>query len=312
MPALKSTFTLIANPAARAGRARVQLPALVEALELAGAEFRTRLTEGPGHATELVRQELAKGTPGVAIVGGDGTINEAVNGFFTPDGTLTDTSTWLGLLPCGTGGDFRKTVHVSNEIPAMVQQLMNGQTRRVDVGFCQYMDHDGEAGGRAFINIGSFGVSGLVNQLVESGPKWLGGKPAFFIGTLQALLKYHSSKVRVSVDGHARESRIVNVAIANGQFFGGGMHIAPEAKIDDGEFDVVSLEQPGLMPQIRLARHVYGGTALHREGVHYRRGKVVLAEPLQSKPVLIELDGETPGRLPATFEVHPGAIALRT
>jgi len=271
------------------------------------------MTRGPGDATRLVREAIAGGVAGVAVVGGDGTLNEAVNGFFDEEGTALETEAWLGPLPCGTGGDFRKTLGVSRDAAAMVTRMLWSRPRRVDVGWLRYRDHEDRPAARAFVNIASFGIGGLVDEMVNAGPKWMGGTPAFLLGSLRAIRRYRNRKVRVTVDDQpAREAEVLNVAVANGQFFGGGMHVAPTAEIDDGLFDVVGLECGSLVEQTRLAPHLYRGTLLGREGVTHTRGKRVVAEPADwHGPVLVDVDGEAPGALPATFEMREGAVRLR-
>jgi diacylglycerol kinase (ATP) len=306
-------FVLVVNPRAGAGRAGRQLQVLEESLREAGATFEVLRTQGPGDATRLVRQAIDSGAAGVAVVGGDGTLNEAVNGFFESDGRPVDTDAWLGPLPCGTGGDFRKALGIGTDPRAMVTRMMWASPRPIDAGWLEFRDHEGRAASRAFVNIASFGISGLVDEMVNAGPKWIGGKPAFFLGTLRAMTRYEKRRITLTVDdGPPRETSIVNLAVANGQFFGGGMHIAPEAVLDDGLFDVVGLEDLSILDQARLMPHLYRGTLLGHEGITHVRGARVVAEPADwSGPVLLDVDGEAPGALPATFEIRPGAIRLR-
>ena len=305
-------LVLIVNPRAGAGRAARRLPELIAALERHGARVDARSTQAPGHATELVREALQEGAPGVAVVGGDGTLSEALNGFFTRDGAPVSEGAWLGPLPCGTGGDFRKTVEIPNEVEAMAARLMSAAPRRFDVGWLEYADHEGRPAARAFLNVASFGLGGSVDRIVNESPKWMGGRLAFFLGTLRAMAGYRNRRVRVTVDDQPpREAGVLNLAVANGQFFGGGMHIAPEARVDDGLFDVVGIEREGLVGNLTLARHLYGGTLLGQPGVSFARGARVVAEPLGDVPVLLDVDGEAPGALPATFTLRPRAVRLR-
>ena len=306
------TISVVVNPRAGAGIAARRLPRLVDALRRCGTRPEVHSTERAGHATELVRQLLRGGAAGVAVVGGDGTLNEAVNGFFDEKGHPVAPGAWLGPLPWGTGGDFRKTVGIPLEPEAMAQRLVRAEPRPIDVGWITFVDHRGQPAQRAFLNVASFGIGGLVDRLVNESPKWMGGRGAFLVGSLRAMTRYRNRLVRFRVDGEpAREARIINVAIANGRFFGGGMHIAPEAAIDDGLFDVVGLERQGLLDQLTLARPLYDGTLLQCEGVSFARGAKIVAEPLEGLPVELDVDGEAPGRLPATFEVRSGVVRLR-
>lgn len=307
-----SPFLLVANPRAGAGKARDRIPELAAALREAGGVFETALTNAPGHATQIVREALRDGVAGVAIVGGDGTLNEAINGFFD-GGRRVAPDAWLGPLPCGTGGDFRRTLGIKKNVHAMATRMMWSVPRPVDVGRLSFRDDEGATRERMFLNIASFGIGGQVDRLVNEGPKWMGGTPAFLLGTLRAMATYRNQRIRIRVDdGPWRSTEIVNVAVANGRYFGGGMQIAPEASIDDGLFDVVGLEGLSARQQLELTPHLYRGTLLGREGVTHVRARRVEAEPDDwDGPVLLDVDGEAPGSLPATFTIEPGAVLLR-
>ncbi|MCC6875582.1 MAG: diacylglycerol kinase family lipid kinase [Sandaracinaceae bacterium] len=305
-------FLLVVNPRAGAGTAERKLPALRRALEDAGARFDVATTAGPRDATRLVREALRAGMRGVAIVGGDGSLNEAVTGFFDEEGRPIAPDAWLGPLPCGTGGDFRRALGIPHAIEPMVTRMLWARPRRVDVGWLSYVDDEGQRAHRAFLNIASFGLSGLVDRVVNAGPKWMGGTPSFLLGTLRAMAGFERQRVRLQLDdGPVREASVLTVAVANGRFFGGGMHIAPEAKIDDGLFDVVTLE----MSPIESLAHtgdIYRGAHLGKKGVRLERGTRLTAEAIDpDERVLIDLDGEAPGALPATFELRARALLLR-
>jgi YegS/Rv2252/BmrU family lipid kinase len=314
-----SSFTLLVNPRAGAGRAERRLPALERAMRARKLDYRLALTERTGDATKIVREALSGGSTGIAVVGGDGTLNEATNGFFEPDGTRIETSAWLGPIPCGTGGDFRKTLahadagRSDEAMEALVERMITSKVRPIDCGWLDFVGNDGSKMGRAFLNIASFGLGGLVDRLVNDSPKWMGGTGAFLIGSLRAASRYKNQKIRITVDDELpRETTIANLAVANGRFFGGGMQIAPRAEIDDGLFDIVGLENVDLGQQLRLTPHLYTGTLLGKKGVSYTRGRVVKAEPVDARDhVLLDVDGEAPGRLPARFEVRAGALHLR-
>lgn len=305
-------FLLVANPRAGAGSVERRLPELRRSLEAAGARFDVALTQGPRDATRLVREALREGTKGIAVVGGDGTLSEAVNGFFDDEGESIAPDAWIGPLPCGTGGDFRRTLGISRRTEPMVTRMLWARPRRVDVGRMTFVADDGSPDHRMFINIASFGLSGVVDRVVNDGPKWVGGTPAFLLGTVRAMARYENQRVRLTLDDKApREVSILNCAIANGRYFGGGMQIAPRAEIDDGLFDVVTLELSRREALLSTA-DVYRGTHLENDNVSFDRATRVHAEPVDPKErVLLDIDGEAPGALPATFEIRPRALLLR-
>ena len=303
---------MVLNPRAAAGAAERKLPELVRALSETGASFEVELTRGPRDATRIVRDALRDGVEGIAVVGGDGTLSEAANGFFDERGEPIAPGAWLGPLPCGTGGDFRRTLGSPRGLDAMVTRMFWSRPRPIDVGWLTFIDDAGETDRRAFLNIASFGLGGKVDRLVNESPKWLGGTPSFLLGTLRAMADYQNARVRIAVDdGPPREASILNVAIANGRYFGGGMHVAPRAKIDDGAFDLVTIE---LTPREAFTRtlDIYRGSHVDADGVRYESATRVVAEPVNpGEVVLIDVDGEAPGRLPATFEIKPGALLLK-
>lgn len=308
------SFALVVNPQAGAGRAGRLLPALEAALRGAGADFTRFTTEGPGHATELTRQALRDGASGVAVVGGDGTLGEALNGFFLSSGAPIAAGRWLGPLPAGTGGDFRRSLGMEARAPAdLVRRLLLSEPRPIDCGWVEFVDAAGLPSERAFLNIASFGLAGMVDEAIATGPKYLGGRAAYFLASVQAKARYGANRrVRLRLDGRTEEHHVLNLAVANGRYFGGGMHIAPDARLDDGLLDVVSIEREGWLGPLALSAGLYGAGVLGRPGVRHGRGRSVSAEALPGEPpVLLDIDGEAPGRLPARFDVRPGALALR-
>ena len=315
---MSEAFTLVVNPRAGAGRAERHLPRVLRALTKSGARVEVLRTARAGDATKLVREALLRGTAGVAVIGGDGTLNEATNGFFENEKAIRPEA-WLAPLSCGTGGDFRKSIgsvnvaHNGEGVEALVSRMLASTPRLIDVGALRFTTHEGREAARIFLNITSFGIGGLVDQLVNDTPKVIGGGPAFFLGTLRALARYKPARIRMRIDeGAFVESVITNVAVANGRFFGGGMHIAPHAELDDGHFDVITMQATPVLEALRLAPKLYRGAHLSAPSVASGRGRRVYAEPVDAGThVLLDVDGEAPGRLPATFEVLPQALLVR-
>lgn len=302
---------MVANPTAGSGSAGRRLPEILQLLEKAGAKAESALTQAPGDAARLVK-EAGKEVDCVAIVGGDGTLNEAVQAFVGPDGEPVRGPV-LGIIPSGTGGDFRKTFGLSSSIPEAVNRLMSSPPRPVDLGILELTRPNQTKAIRAFLNITSFGMAGLTDQIVSRGPKWMGGRVTFFLGALRAWAVYRNAPVRVWADGSVFwEGPIVNVAIANGRYFGGGMKIAPDADPHDGLFDVVALCDLSRTQGLALSHRLYLGTHLEHDRVLVTRAKEVRAESLASSTdVLIDMDGETPGKLPLSARVAASALQIR-
>ncbi len=270
-----------------------------------------RLTEGPRHATELTRQALLAGARAVISVGGDGTNNEVVNGFFDAAGALVAPGAAFGVVTSGTGGDFRRTFGWSTDPLDDLARLKRFSTRLIDVGKTQVTGHDGVQRTLFFVNIASFGVSGSVVDVVNHSSKALGARLSFMLGSLRAMVGYSAPRVRLQLDGGAvSESQVTFVAISNAQYFGGGMWVAPQAQPDDGVFDCVTVTGAALPFFALHGLKIYAGKHTNVSTVDVKRCAKVYAEALGGARVLVEIDGEQPGVLPATFEIVPSVLPL--
>ena len=303
---------LLVNPAAGGGAGRRRAPALARALSRAGASAELLETRGPGDARRIVEECRRAAVDVIAVAGGDGTLNEVCQAYLDRDGQPV-AGPPLALLPIGTGGDFRRTIGAAEDLDRAVERVLSAEPRAFDLGVLRLTTLAGATDVRAFLNIASFGLAGLTDRIVNTGPKWLGGRAAFYLATVRALATWRNPLVRVRVDGVPwLESPVVNVMIANGRYFGGGMKIAPEADPADGRFDVVAIGDLGRLQTLGLTRAVYAGTHLARRQITATRGIAVEAHAaVASDVVLIDMDGETPGRLPLSATVAPGAIWIR-
>ncbi|MBI5529738.1 MAG: diacylglycerol kinase family lipid kinase [Deltaproteobacteria bacterium] len=300
----------VVNPNSANGSTARQWPQIEALLKEAIGPFTHAFTKSQGDATPLAREAAHSGCDLVISVGGDGTNNEVVNGLLA-DGAPRP-GPMLAFVPRGTGGDLRKTLGIENTVEAAVRRIAEGSQKKIDAARMEITDHEGRTVTRHFVNITSFGIGGLVDQKVNNSTKALGGKASFFIGTVKAFAAYRNQRVRVSFDGAAAEEMTINnVAVANGKFFGGGMMIAPEAQIDDGFFDVVILGDLTLWEVITNGTKVYKGRHMPHSKIRALRAKTVRAEPVNPEDrVLLDVDGEAPGRLPATFEILPAALTV--
>lgn len=302
----------VVNPQSQNGALGRKWPDVARVLRRELGAFETALTQGPGDAPELVRSALRAGCERVVVVGGDGTISEAVNGFFDGDQPIAPGAA-LCVVPFGTGGDFRRTIGLPKHWAETARLLASGKERMIDVGWLEHRGHDGSTQTRIFANIGSFGISGVVDRLVNESSKRLGGRVSFMLGSLRASWQYTNQRVRLTFDGDTRDAvdmTINTVAVANGRYFGGGMCVAPDAEIDDGFFDVVAIGDVSRTRMIFSSPRIYRGTHLSMAEVSHRRARSVHAEPIGDAKVELDIDGETPGLLPATFRVLPRALKL--
>jgi len=307
------TITVIANPKSGGGRTRKLLPGIKTKLEAALGPVELVLTTCSGDATDKTRAALNGGANLIIAVGGDGTVNECVNGFFA-DGKAISPDAQFGLIMSGTGGDFRRTFDLGPAIDDYIDAIAKGATRVIDLGRISYKNWDGQDETRLFDNISSFGLSGVVDKAVNNAKisKLFGGSFSFYWCTLTAMLGFKPQAVRIQVDDHFDEVlNINNAAICNGQYFGGGMWIAPSADPSDGVFEVVIIKDANFRDMLKDTGSIYEGTHLDNPRIVTSRGTRIVATPVNHEDVLIDADGETPGKLPATFEILPKALNIR-
>jgi YegS/Rv2252/BmrU family lipid kinase len=309
---VKRSIELVVNPRAGAGRAAKILGDVTRELAAAGFDVQVHRTERPRHAGDIVRRLVRDRADIIAVMGGDGSFHEALAGLRSEDDAWLDASNVsFALIPAGTGGDLKRTLRMPDDPRAIAAYLARAESRPFDVGTVEYESLAGQRETLVFGNIASFGMSGLVDRLVNEGPKWLGGRMAFLSAALRVNVVYRNVPVRVHVDGEPfHEGPINTVAIANGKFFGGGMKVAPTADPCDGLFDVVVLGDMAKLESVAFSRHLYAGTLLGQPKVKHTRGRVVRAETTSTQEALLDVDGEAPGRLPATFTAHPAAIRI--
>lgn len=307
---------VIVNPRSGNGATQRRWPELRAALDEVLDDWEDAFTTEPRHATALAREAVEAGFEMLVCVGGDGTTSEMVTGLFAPapegiEPRLLREGLVLGPVRAGTGGDFARLLELDHKLPAAVRHLGGATTRPCDLGVLEYTTHEGEQARTAFLNITSFGLSGVVDEKVNGASKALGGTTSFLIGLGKALLAYRPAKVRVRVDGEDFYSgELVTCAVANGQYFGGGMRFAPDAALDDGLFDVVVQVSAGLREYVSI-RDLYTGKLVGWPSVRHTRGRVIEALPEQDEPVLLDVDGEPLGRLPAKITLLPGAVRLK-
>jgi YegS/Rv2252/BmrU family lipid kinase len=298
----------IVNPEAALGETRRLWPKLQDQLRDRIGFFPWDWTAAPRQASALVQNALHLGHDLIVSVGGDGTHNEAINGFFK-DGAILNPRAALAIVSCGSGGDLGRSLGLTTKITSVLRTILARRERQVDVGHLKFTLPSGEASERLFLNIASMGLPALVCRLLGSQPRFLGGSCRFLLATIRALLTNPNEMVTLELDGKALPSQFVNtVAAANGQFFGGGMRVAPHAQLDDGLLDVVVIGPVGLMDFLRWGRRFYHGKHLSHPRIQHFRARRIRA--LSQTPVLVETDGETIGTLPATFTVLPQAMRI--
>ncbi len=298
-----SHVVYIVNPASQNGATGRQWPELARRLPPAVEVLRTT---APGEAMSLARAAADGGADLVVSVGGDGTLNEVTSGLMLVPEKQRPA---LAIVPRGTGGDFRRTLGYPRELEAIAAILRRGRTKHVDVGRLQYRGPAGTDVVRHFINICSFGISGVVDEAVNRSTKMFGGKASFLIGAVRGLMKFKPVSVELSVDDgpFERYSLMIGV-VANGRAFGGGMWVAPTADPSDGSFDVLWLSGTAQDFALKVLPAVYSGAHLGLPGVRYHSATRLRAR--SDDTVLLDVDGEQLGRLPIEVECVPRALRI--
>jgi YegS/Rv2252/BmrU family lipid kinase len=306
---------LVVNPRSAGGATGRHFDTIAQAVRDAVGDCAHAFTERPLHAAELTRKALAEDHDLIIAVGGDGTINEVVNGFFAeprpgvPAQPLRPGAA-LGVVPRGTGGDLRRTIGLDGDVRRSAARL-KGERAPIDVGRVDFEDDQGRPASRYFVNVAEVGVGARVVDIANASSKVLGGKLTFMMASMRALIGWRDLEIRASFDGGAFEDfSVTTFAIANGRFFGGGMMVAPGARLDDGLFHVTIWSGFSLADFIVKSGRMYDGSHIHFKGTTTRTARTVRLEPRGTEPVGIEVDGERIGRLPATFSVVPGAVRL--
>lgn len=308
---------VIINPESAGGTTRNAWPSVASDLRTHFGAFTCAFTEKPGQGVQLAAEAARKGTQFIIACGGDGTISEVGNGIL-----LSGKDSELGILPSGTGGDFRRSLDIPARPRDAAEILRTGRTRKIDVGRVTFTTDDGEQETRYFLGVASFGMSADVIERVKEGgpdwletkgPKWLTGRVSFGVAMLRSAMQTPATKVVVQLDDEAEHHlTVANLCIANARYFGGGMKIAPDAKLNDGKFDVVSVGDLGALKILTSAPRLYLGSHLGMNDVgHALAAKVGARATKEDEPVTIEVDGELPGRLPATFQIFPQALRVR-
>ena len=254
------------------------------------------LSEFPGHLAQAARDG---GDSLLVVIGGDGTVNEVANG-------VAGTEAELAVLPCGTGQDFGRTHGIPSSFDDAVRVALEGETRTIDLGRVEL--DDGTS--RFFANVGSAGMSGAVARRANSMTKRFGGRATFFYALTREFLAWQNTRVVVELeDGVRREGPMHDVIVANGNWHGGGMKLAPEARQDDGAFDVVTIGDVNKLDFLTTAPKLYSGRYLSHPKVELLRSPAVSITA--AEPLPLEVDGEPIGSTPARFEVVPAALRLR-
>ncbi len=298
-------MALICNSKAGRGGVARSLPEIERYLKERNLEYDLLHTEGAGHATLLARQAIEGGTKLVVAVGGDGTIHEVVNGMMDNDKALNPEA-HLGVVAAGTGSDFIKTFGIPPTPSHAVVHLDGPEAFTIDIGKITFTQ-DGRDAVRYFANVAEVGIGADVVARAQTLPRWLGPTVYLFAFWL-TIRKHRAAQVTVDLVDRKYEGPMNNLVVANGQFFGGGMKIAPKAAPTDGLLDI-QIEHARKREAIAIMPRVYKGQHVPHPDIF--EAKRVKASIASDRPLRVEADGEVLGYSPATFEILRDAISLK-
>jgi YegS/Rv2252/BmrU family lipid kinase len=282
---------LIVNPSAGGGRSRRLLPKVERALADVGVDAVTQETRGLDHARDLARDAAEAGAVAIAM-GGDGLIGAVAGALAERPGAL------LGVLPGGRGNDFARVLEIPRDPVAACAVIAGGEARAIDLGAVD---------GRCFACIASAGFDSDANRIANAAPSWLGGL-VYAYGALRALASWQPATFEVWVDGEERTFSGYSVIAANTRCYGGGMNIAPGARVDDGQLDVILTEHVGRLRFLAKMPKVFKGTHVREPTVHVLRGAEVRIAA--DRPFAIYADGDPIGELPVTVRAVPAVVRV--
>jgi diacylglycerol kinase (ATP) len=340
---------VIANPAARSGRTRGEIEAIVAALQARIGAVDLALTEHAGQGTELAARAVAEGRPLVVSVGGDGVLNEVVNGLLAlgaeegeaaaphggvpasqaspvpPQPPLSAASPEnlpaLGIVSAGTGGDFGRSLGLAPTREAYLDAIAAGHERAIDVGRARFVAGGGREVERCFVNVLSAGIGGLVDRYTAAMPAVVPGRLAYGAATVGAVFGCRRRRIlcrATLADGSAFERVLTTyaVVVANGHTFGGGMRVAPAARVDDGLLDVILIETPTKLTMLRHFLSIYRGEHLTKPGVSaFACTRVAFLPTEEDRPAArdhfpLDVDGDALGDVPLSVEVCPARLRV--
>ncbi len=261
-------------------------------------------TEKASHAIELAKNAAEKNFTHIISVGGDGTLNEVVNGILLSGKENLPT---LGCLPLGTANDFVKTTKIDGTLAQLKNLIEKNSVKKIDAGKVFYTGKNGNQEERYFINIGDIGIGGFIVENINNSRKVLGANGTFFLETLKAMFTYKRTKVKCICKEFEWEGKTLSMVMANAKFFGSGLCIAPDAELTDGKFSIVILGDVTILDYLKNLNKLKRGEKIIHPQVFYKETNEIEISPLESN-CPIDLDGEFIGYAPATFKVLPAKI----
>jgi diacylglycerol kinase (ATP) len=299
-------LVFLVNPASANGSTGRRWAALREEARAAGLEGEERLSECPGHLVELAEDAARGGAGTLVVVGGDGTVHEAVNGLMRSERA---SEVALAVVPRGTGKDFARSLRIPTRTSTALATAREGRIREVDAGRASFAAPDGSRAEAYFANFAGAGISGAIARRANASSKAMGGRMSFVVATITVFARWRAVEMTAAVDADRRSGPMFEVLAMNGDYTAGGMWAAPEARPDDGLLDVVVIGDVTKGDFVRTFPKIYRGRHLSHPKIELLRGSAVIVESKHPLPVV--LDGEQPGTTPVEFTVLRRALRVK-
>lgn len=300
-------WLVLVNPNAGVGKGSKDWKRISMLLDDAGFDYLSVFTGKPLHAMQLTIEKIKEGYRKIIVVGGDGTMNEVVNGLFKQNTTFADEIT-LGMISVGTGNDWGRTFKIPMDYKKAIEVIKKEKTMLQDAGLVKYFNQGCDKT-RFFINMAGLGFDGLVAQKTNADKvKGSSGPLGYLKNLASSLMFYKSSNISMIVDGREIKEKVFSMSIGIGQYNGGGMRQAPTAVPDDGNFVLVLIKDMSKLSVVANVRRLYDGTISQHKRVETLTAKVIKVD--SDPPVLLEIDGESMGLSPFEFRIIPKSIKV--
>ncbi len=284
----------IVNPVAGKGKS-VQVWKNLEAkLRTRGISFEFRYTPGPDTVTAVAAQAVREGYDRVIAVGGDGTIREVA-------AALVGLEREFGVIPAGTGNDFARTLDLPSSVDELIEVVTGNNITPSDLG---------QINGKYFVNIAGVGVDTEIAEDVNRSRVVVNGTVTYLLSAIRTVLRYSSPAMTITVDDEVIRGRVLVLAVANGKYYGGGVKMLPDARVDDGKFHVLVAKDVGRFEALRLLPLTYSGRHIHNRKCSVYTGVEVSVDA--DRPLAVQADGTLVGKTPVTFRVVPRALRILT
>lgn len=304
---LETSWFVVINPRAGGGRSVIDWPTISRLLNKYDIRYTYAFTEYKYHAVELTVQAINRGYRNIVAVGGDGTLNEVVNGIFIQK-VVNPNQITVGVIGVGTGNDWFRMYEIPHNYEECIKAISNKKIFRQDVGVAEYYESSVRHK-RYFINAAGVGfdadVARRTNRLKDLGKR---GVLLYVLSLLKALIQYHSTRINVKVDGRHFQDKVFSITIGIGRYNGAGMMQVPFALSDDGLYDVTVIRKIGKLNVIASLPRLYNGTILKHSRVVALRGKSI--EIMSIPGVELEVDGESLGETPLRFTILQQALSV--